>query len=322
MMKCRIHTYTIVAMIVLAATALAACRSEEPVAAGGPSSEKTSFVPTLSQVSKAVSLDDGDKAVVSTALEDWQEASAEQTTKSFRGHRAGMDFIAAVAPSLDNEQLADLIGYLVEYRDEHKKDMRRAFRSKHHDGSRKEKLAESLGLSVEQQTAMKAIHTEAREKMREQHEAFRAGTINEEQMEEAMSAIHDAQREKLAGVLTEEQLSKMDEMRDEHRTKMISRRIEHMDEGVDARTDWLAAVLGLSAEQRSTLQAALEASAAERKAALEAMGDGSVSRREARVELREHHDSTIKALEGILTPEQSERFEIVRRLHPHKARGD
>ncbi len=325
-MKCRIHAYTtiagVAAMFALAATSLAGCRSEEPVATGGTSSDRTSFVPTLSQLSKAVSLDDGDKRVVAAALEDWQEAVAEQTAKSFRGHRAGMTFIAEVAPSLDNEQLADLVAFLGEYRDEHKKDMRRAFRSKRHDGERKEKLAESLGLSEDQQAAMKAIHTETREKMREQHDAFRAGMISEEQKEQSKSAIHDAQREKLAAVLTEEQLTKMDEIRVEHRTKRVSRRIEHLDEGVDARVGWLTAVLGLSADQRSTLQAALDVSAAERKAALEATRDGSVSRREARAELREHHDSTIKALEGILTPEQSERFEIVRRLHPRKARGE
>jgi hypothetical protein len=291
-MKGRIHAYTVVAIVAVVMAALAGCRSEEPVAIGDETSLEAVPVPTLTQVAKAVTLDDDDKAVVSAALGEWQKTVAEETAKPFRHVRAGMAFIATVAPSLDNEQFSDLVDFLGRYRDEHMKDMRREHHAKggrRGAGARHEKLAESLGLTKDQQAAMKAIHTETREKMREQHEAFRAGTVTEEQMEEAMRALHDAQRAKVAGVLTEAQLAKLDEMRDERRERKINRRIEHMDARADAHVEWLTTVLGLSADQRSTLEAALEAAVAERKAGLESVRDGSASRREARVELRDHH---------------------------------
>jgi hypothetical protein len=320
-MKSRIYVFFAVALIALGVAALGGCRSEGAVAAGATSSEATAFVPTLSQVAKAVSLNDDEEKVVSAALTEWRETVAERTDKPFRGYRAGMEFVADVAPTLDNEQISDLVEFLGEYRDEHRKDMKPAFRGKRHGSARHEKIAEELGLSVVQKKEMKSLHSETRKAMREQREAFEAGKITEAQMKETARAVHEAQKEKVTDILTEEQLSKMEDMREEHRTQRIDRRIEHMDERVDARVEWLTAVLELTADQRASLDAALEASAAERKAALEAARDGSASRKEARVELREHHESMVKTLEGILSPEQSERLEIVKRLHPRETRG-
>lgn len=322
-MKHCIRISAIALAIVLGATAISGCDSDEPVATTSTTGEATALVPALAQITAAVSLDDDDTAVVAAALADWQESvTGQKSDAPFRGHRAGAEFLAAVAPSLDNAQLSDLVDFLGDYRDTNRKQARRAFHAGGGPGKWEDDLAESLGLDAEQKTALAAIHSETRRKMREQHDALRAGTISEEQLAAAVTALHAAQREKLALILTEAQLAKLDAYRDERRARMIDRRLERMDERADARAEWLAAVLNLDTAQRAEVAASLEASLAERKAALEAAQDGDRPLRAWRGERREHHDEMLAKLEAILTPEQQERLEIIRRLHPREPRND
>ena len=239
----RINAYVTVAMLALGAMGLVGCDSGEPVAAGEASGEATPLVPGMTQLAQAVRLDEDDTALVAAALGEWQErAGAARSGGPFRAHRAGMEFVAAVAPSLDNDQLADLVAFLGDFRNAHRKEAREAF------------------------------------------------------------------------------IAKQGEIGAEHMEKMIARRIEHMDERADARVDWLAAVVGLSGEQRSAVRAAIEASEPERRAMLQAVRDGSVTREEAHAAFREHHDAMSRTLSGILTAEQSERLEILRRLRPREPR--
>jgi hypothetical protein len=328
-MKWSIRTIITVAALIVAVTALVGCRPDEPVATENTSND-AALVPTLEQVTTAVSLDDADRAVVSKALEHWREATAQQTDERFGRREAGMDFIAEVAPSLDNKQLGNLVDVLGEYRAAYRKDMRRTYRAgrpgpggraERGPGDLKEKLASELGLSADQQAALEAIHAEMGETMRAKHDALRAGTITREQMHEAMQTMHDAQREKAAQVLSAEQMSKLDALMNAHRTKMMDQWKGHMDEHADARAEWMATVLGMSADQRTAFEAALKASVAERKAALDGARDRA-SRKGAFRGLSQQHETMMKTLEGILTPEQTERLEILRRLHPRMPHGE
>jgi len=320
-MKPRIPFALEVGAIILALVAFGGCDSEDTVASTDTATDASSLVPTLAQVTNAVSLDDDDQSVVAAALAEWRESVGTETKpdQSFRHPRAGIEFVAAVAPSLDNEQLSDLVDFLVDYRESHAEETRRAFREKHGPRALRDGLVETLGLSADQKSAVEAIHEAARAEMRARHEALRAGAIGEEQMEESMRAFHDAQRQKLAAVLTPAQLAKMDELRDEHHAEMIDRRLEHMEEVANSRTDWLTAVLGLSAEQRAAVASAVAALVAERKQALESSRDGAGIT--APLVLHKEHEAMAQTLEGILTAEQLERLESVRRLHTRGGRN-
>ncbi len=302
--------------LALSVMLLPGCQSEEPVATGDASSgDVATLTPSINEVEKAVSLDEEDRAVVAAALDQWQKTIAAPNDGPFRPHRAGMEFLATVAPSLDNEQLSDLVDYMRAYRDEHK-DGLKATRDEWHGGeSRHAKMIESLTLTDEQQTAMKTLRAEHRAEMEKLHDGFRDGTIEPDQMHEAATKLREAHREKLADILTAEQLSRLDARRAERHTKMIDRHLEHMDEAIDTHVEWITAILGLNAEQQSAVRTALQETAAERKQAIEAARDND-SHVKAFGGLRASHEAVLAALEKTLTPEQSERLEIVRRLHP------
>ncbi len=301
--------------LALVVSLLAACASDDPVATSDAAGVGELRVPSIEQVSRAVALDDEDRAIVAAALEEWGGATNEGGFL----HRGGMQFVATVAPALDNRQLADMVDLLRELREERWKERRKGGRDRQAGDAHLAKLTESLELSAEQQSKMRALYAEMRVEMRKLHDARREGAADKGQEREIMVALRDAHRRKLAGILSDDQLSRLDALHEERRVRMIERRLERTDDAVDARADWLTAVLGLSAEQEATLRASLRAVAGERKdalkSALERRGD---SRAGAFGGLRDSHETAVAALEGELTPEQSERLAIVRRLH---ARG-
>jgi hypothetical protein len=317
----RIGSIIVVAM----ATVLAGCGSEEPVATTAAANDAvTASVPTFSEIQAAVSLDDEDAALVKSALGEWREAAAEDVSDAepFARPRPAMDFVAAVAPSFDNAQLEDLVAFLVAYRESHMRGQRSdgqgdrdRDRLRIHD-----RLKELLGLSANQTAAMQALHQETRARARELHQAFRQGSITEEQMDERMQALHAAQREKLAEILTADQLAKFDALREEHRARRIERRAERVELRTERHAQWLGVVLGLSDAQKAQVQTALSSLADKQTALLESARGGDVERAEVRLQMRAEREACSKALDDILTDEQSARWRIVRQLHPRGPR--
>jgi Spy/CpxP family protein refolding chaperone len=304
--------------------AVAGCNSDDPTSV---ENSNVSTVPDLSEILAAVSLDAAQTDVLTAALGEWRKAEpAKRFGRRGSGdfnpermadmHRPLMNFVASVAPSLDNDQLADLAEFLVQHREQRRERMRRHQRDGNHFG--RGKLAEELGLDQEQIEAMKALRTETREAARELREKFKNGEIMEDELAEAMTSLRAQKQAKLAEILTEEQLALFEEKRQERMQKMIERRLEHMGQRIAERVEWLTIVLGLVDDQPAQIRTALEASVADRKSVLEALRDGNITREEAHTQMREIKDATAEAISSILTDEQAERLQAVRSLHPRK----
>jgi Spy/CpxP family protein refolding chaperone len=300
-------------------TAAAGCGSEEPVATAA-SDTGIAAVPSFSEIEATVSLDADDAAVVKDALAQWRKAAADASDAGrMERHRAGMNFVATVAPSLDNAQLEDFVDFLVAYRESHMGDQGGRFqgrgeRDRDRDRDRlRDETCEQLGLTAEQKAAVQALHQQTREKMREQHQAFRNGSITEEQLDQAIDALRAAQREKLAGVLSPEQMEKFDALREQHREQRMERRGDRRDAAASRHAEWLTTALALEAGQATRVRETINASTSRQG---ELPGSGSADRDQIRLRLRDERAACDQALREILTAAQWERLQSRRRLHP------
>ncbi|HEX5131450.1 MAG TPA: hypothetical protein VFX92_03065 [Candidatus Krumholzibacteria bacterium] len=312
---------TIPALVATAVLVFAGCNSDEQVSGtGNPINDSValaSVIPSLADIRGAVTMDDADAAVVQKALDEWkQTVKSDKQQGPFAMHRGGMQFVAAVAPSFDNGQLSDLANYMISLREQHRAQAGQhgMFRGDGKEGKRFEQMIKDLGLTAEQQKQMRALHTEMQAQMKQMHEAFRAGSMTEDDFRAAMDAFHDAQREKLAAILTPDQLKKHDELRDQRRDRMMDRRMDRIDDGVDTRLAWLTAVLGLDDAQQAQVRSALETAAQARKTAMESRQAGEATRESMRTQMRELRDTTHEAINAVLTEQQQERLQIMESL--------
>ncbi len=226
-----------------------------------------------------------------------------------------------MAPSLDNSQLSSIVDYLAAFRDQQMKAARTTARERRGNGlDREAKLVASLGLSADQKTAVDALHADMKTQMEALHASIQDGSVTRDQVPDKMRALHEAAHAKLATILTPDQLAKFDAAHEDRMNTMLDRRIEHLNDRTEAHLTWLATVLGLDASQTSQLKTALQATTAKEKAALEGVREGTLARDASRLQMRETHDAMKQALDGVLTQEQSERMDIIRRLQPRGPR--
>jgi hypothetical protein len=226
-----------------------------------------------------------------------------------------MQFVAAVAPSLSNDQLTKLVNLLVERRNAQREAMRAQHRGMR-DGEHMKQVAADLGLTADQQAALKALHQDARSKADAQFQAFKKGDITKDQLHTQLDAIHDAAHAKLATILSADQLAKFDAMRDQRFENGIERRAGNAADRIDAHAAWLDKALTLTDAQSSQVKAALTKLSDAQQSTFKAVEAGSTTRDQARTQMRAAHDAFAESLKGILTADQEQRLEILRQLIP------
>ena len=231
-----------------------------------------------------------------------------------------MKFIADVAPALDNNQLEKLVALLVARREARREEMQTRMRGRNGNGDFMKGLAEQLGLTKQQQTALMEMHQQARARQKEQFDAFKAGAITREQLHTQLQQIRDANHEQMAKILTADQLAKMDALREQRQDRRLDRRMDRVGDHVDQHAAWLNAVLGLSDAQLAQVTAALNTFADAQKAAMEALKANTITRDQFHTQMTTAHDTLEKAITDILTADQQTRLDIVRPLLPHGPR--
>ena len=317
-MRKRVHLFLISMLTIVSLTALAGCNAEEPVATGSPSGNTALTVPTFAQIEGAVTLDESDAAVVKAALGQWQQnarraGGPNPTPGSCDRPHPMADFLARVAPSLDNDQLTKLVGFLAEHREQHMNAGRERRGHRHGGGEAMHaRMAGELGLSADQVKAMDQLRDQTREKARELRRQYMDGNITEDQREEQLDALHAWHRAEFAKILTAEQLAKLDAMREQRREQRMERRGECLETMVERHAAWLVQALALTDEQATQVRATLS-TCADNVAAVFAAGD--LDRDQLRTRLRDQRKACEEALQAGLTAEQWERLQIMRRLH-------
>jgi hypothetical protein len=222
----------------LALAALAGCGSEESLAGSNPAPSTTTFTstaPSFAELDAALELDSGDEAVVKRALETWTAASQSRSGEGKRpfGRMQEMEFVAAVAPSLDNGQLESLVDMMVERRSARREQMRERrgeltrekldtrrgeHRRKHRGADAAGRMVEhraawldaALQLSDDQESRVKAALTTMTQARKSIRTARKEDSITREQAHEQMRAAHDTLNEAMKTILTGEQEARLE----------------------------------------------------------------------------------------------------------------
>jgi hypothetical protein len=308
-------------LITVALVLAAGCSTNDPASVDSGDVESAE-APSLADIRTAVSLDETEAAIVGAALGEWQRtATARRASDGHRiGHhteRPSMQFLARTAPTLDNKQLSDLVGFLVAHREQARKKERSS-------GSRPwkghaQRFAEELGLNERQVAALKAQRTDYHEAKRRLRDRLHGGDIDREAYEAGREKLRAQRREELAAILTKEQLAAMEAKREAWREQAGERGSERIGQRIEAHVEWLTKVIELDAGQAAEARAVLESSSAKRRAAFESLRDGT-DRADVHAAMREIQGATEERLGNILSADQAERFEILNQLTRHGPR--
>jgi hypothetical protein len=178
------------------------------------------------------------------------------------------------------------------------------------------KMAKELGLTDKQRDQLKALRAGTQAKAQAQRESFQKGSINEDQMRDAMEAIHKDSRAQLETILSADQLKKMDAMRDERFSNRMERRVDNAGKRSDAHLAWLVRTLQLSNTQATQVNTALSTLTDAQQSTFKSVQAGSLPRDKAQDQMRAAHDAFRDKLKNILTATQSQRLEILEPLIP------
>lgn len=158
----------------------------------------------------------------------------------------------------------------------------------HRRGHGMRRMLRQLDLSDNQKAQVQAILESAREQRRE---------LRGEGNRQAMRALRQETRQLVLDVLTPEQKAKMSELREQHQTRRLDRRIARMTEK-----------LSLSDTQATRIRAILEAAHTQRQA----LRNGSEPGAERREAMRALRERTKAAVGAVLTETQRQAFEAHR----------
>ena len=289
----------------------AGCSSDESLAGGdAATSAESATAPSFSDLDNALNLDSGDETIVKAALADWGRGEA-RNRPGLRARQSEMKFVAAVSPSLDDEQLTNMVDLFLARREARQAEMH----ERRGDGKRFEKLASRLGLTDAQKAGLKTLHEETRAQAKSERDAFKQGAISEDQLHARLRNIHTAAREKTEALLTPEQIEKFDSMREDRIDRRREHRAGHAERTAN-RAAWLDAALQLSDEQASKVESALTTMAETRTSIHTSRESKAITREQAREQIRAARETLEATLKSILTTEQQTRLEILEPLIP------
>lgn len=185
-------------------------------------------------------------------------------------------------------------------------------------------------LTDEQKEAVKALHEKHRETIKGLVEQRRDGTIDADALKEAMQGVREELKTELSGILSEEQMAKLEAARQEKMSELgedgerrrgrgfRGQRGEAFEDAREAINAARKEALGLSDEQASQLKTVVEAQREKAKALFEEIRENADDRESAREALREQmstlRDEAREASAAILTDEQEEIIQIHRVL--------
>jgi len=157
-------------------------------------------------------------------------------------------------------------------------------------------LDEALGLTEEQTEEIHQIHKAFRADVIALRDSLKAGEITRDDFLRALKDLHDAFKEDLYNVLTDEQHALIEEFRQRHDAAFLAFR----DEVIAVRDE----VLGLTESESEAFNAILEDHLAAREVLLEQFQDGEISLSTLQSEIDALNQAKDEALQALLTEDQ------------------
>lgn len=303
-------------------------------------------LPTLDELTASLSLTTEQAAVLQSALQEW--ARQMEQRRNVRGHGVPggfgdfeaplLRFLESVVPGLDASQVNGLATILEQRREQlgppeggpgggggpggpgHP-----GGPGLHGPGGPGfggpiadvlRELRDELDLDATQRDALHTLLMDSRETFHALRESFANGEITAEQLRDAAHEARVTLESQLAGILSDDQYTLLMNALATHRTEMATRRLEHLDEGVQRRLDFLTAVLSLDDAQTTQVGVILADSVTQRRALLEALRDGTIEIEDALYQGYLIAESTTAAIRDVLTAEQQAIFDSLKRLLP------
>lgn len=178
------------------------------------------------------------------------------------------------------------------------------------------KLGDALDLDDAQRESVRDKLGSFREDMRALIRSVETGERSAEAaLAEGISRVATMKAD-LASILTPEQLSKMETLERDHRTRRIDYRLENLDEGLSRRATFLDRVLGLDDAQAQQVRGFLLATVPEREALLRELESGALEPHLAPLRILQLEQSAQQRIRSVLTSEQQARLEMLKDLLP------
>jgi hypothetical protein len=140
-----------------------------------------------------------------------------------------------------------------------------------------------------------------------------AGTITEEEFRAQREAAHAEFVTAMQEILTDEQLTQLDELRRERMVARLTVKLDKLEDQVTRRVELLRPILELDESQAAALTDLWLGTGPVLETVLTGLQDGSIGVDEARQQLAELRSSTHDAVLEILSEEQAQLLEELRR---------
>jgi Spy/CpxP family protein refolding chaperone len=234
-------------------------------------------------------------------LNDEQRKELKKVMKSHR-RESRNELIDKVAPILNSDQQAKL--------QEIKSDLNQDKMPRILIANRIDRLNERLNLSAGQKDQLTSIFNEFGDKVIQ----LGNNELERDQLRESMQEYRDELQAQLETVLAPEQ---MDELRDMHREKRgkFGRRIGYKNQ--NQRLQKALSKLDLSPEQEIEIKSIVD----ESRQAVQQKMQKITDEDERRELMREHRQNTANEIEAVLTPEQKEKFDAMKKELKGKRQG-
>jgi hypothetical protein len=241
-----------------------------------------------------------------------------------------MTFLSTAAGLLDRDQFVILAQYLSDNRPDRPGHMDRPGR---HGGVRQGtegngfgdrmagRLAEELGLSDEQASALRQVVSSYRDRFRDLREAVRDGQTSPSDALADAITLASAMKAELAAVLTAEQLELFAEHKSERVIQGIERRLGNLDERMTQRSAMIAAALDMDDAQAQQTESIFIGTVAARSAVLNGLWDGSIAPEVAAFRVIAIEKDAWAEVYALLTPEQQAAWDSLRNLLPGSRGG-
>ncbi len=254
------------------------------------------------------------------------------------GPRPFQEFLQRSAEILDRDQFVTLAQSLEESMSARADQMRaqwREGRGDRHRGSRgdqanrKQKKLESqssdgkagvgqrflgrrFGLEPEQMDQLHSIREKYGDEFRALHEAVRDEAKSADAAVSEATALAQNARAELLGVLSEEQLTKLESRKAEHMERRIDSRIERLPEQLSQRASLMSAALDLSDDQARQVDSILNGTVGDRVAVLRSVASGDTDAQVAAFQMMAIRDQARTAIRAVLDEDQAEAAESLK----------
>ena len=333
--------------------ALSGCsegQTTDPTSGLTPTTQEAALFapPSMDELSTALEMSKEQIDTLDPSLSAWHSASTERGADRVQKMH---DFLVDSSDTLDREQLVSLLEMLKERRETRREAMaleRHGRRGQlgergprgprrpngvdeDHPGMRGPRGSRGggfgfgggftdLDLTDEQEALIESARTAHHAAVKLTREKYGDDAWQNEAFRDEMNALRQAFQAQVADILTPEQLAQLEGDRKERFVSHLESRIEQLEERAEDRLTFLTKMLDLSSDQQAQITALHAEHITAIRGIIDGLNSGALTLEEVHDQMRDR-DRVRDQIEGILTEEQLEIFELLGPGSGHGMRG-